>query len=91
MSYAGRMLTPATVIRLTSRQKATLENLARAGTTTQRLARRCRVILLAAQGTPNRAIAQQVGTSRPTVLAIRAMFARGGMEGLRQEAATLAA
>ncbi len=81
----GPMLTPATIVNLSREQRTALEILARAGTTTQRLARRCRVILLAAQGTPNRAIARQVGVSRPTVLAVRAAFAQGGVEALRHD------
>jgi transposase len=54
----------------------------RAGTTPQRLARRCQVIVLASQGVANRAIAQQTGLSRPTVLATRVAFVRGGVEAL---------
>jgi transposase len=79
------MLTPALSVNLSNEGRTTLETLARAGTTTQRLARRCRVILLAAQGTPNRAIARQVGVSRPTVLAVRTAFAQGGVEALRHD------
>jgi len=66
------MFKPPTRMNLSREERTLLETRARAGTTTQRLARRCRVILLAAQGTPNRAIARQVGVSRPTVLAVRA-------------------
>ena len=72
------MFTPATRMNLSKNEETALETLARAGTTTQRMARRCRVVLLAAQGTPNRAIARQVGVSRPTVLAVRAAYIRGG-------------
>jgi transposase len=79
------MLTPARLVSLSNEVRTTLETLARAGTTTQRLARRCRVILLAAQGTPNRAIARQVGVSRPTVLAVRTAFVQGGVEALRHD------
>jgi len=79
------MLNPATVVNLSPEEKTTLESLARAGTTTQRLARRCRVTLLAAQGMPNRAIARRVGVSRPTVLAVRVAFAQGGVEALRHD------
>lgn len=61
-----------------------LETLARAGTTPQRVARRCQVILLASQGVANHAIAQHTGLSRPTVLATRAAFVQGGIEALRQ-------
>src|SRR5271157_4437085 len=85
MLYAGWVLSPGTVISLNSEVKIALETLARAGSTAQRVARRWRVILLAAQGTPNRAIARQVGVSRPTVLSVRNAFAQGGVEALRRD------
>lgn len=76
------MFTPAAPLALQAAQRQQLEVLVRAGTTPQRLARRCQVILLASQGVANHAIAQQTGLSRPTVLATRAAFVRGGMEAL---------
>ncbi len=79
------MFTPAAPIALDESQRQALERLVRSGTTTQRLARRCRVILLAQQGLANRAIARQVQLSRPTVLAVRARFARGGAAALGQD------
>jgi transposase len=63
-------------------QKRQLESLARAGTTAQRTARKCQVILLAGQGISNHSIAQQTGLSRPTILAARAAFAKRGMDAL---------
>ena len=78
------MFTPAIAILLPSNQKQVLESLARAGTTPQMLARKCEVILLAAEGVPNHAIARQTGLSRPTVIATRAVFARGGVEAIKQ-------
>jgi len=78
------MFTPATAMPLSPDQKHVLESLARAGITPQRLARKCQVILLASEGVPNHAIAQQTGLSRPTVIATRAAFARGGVEAIRQ-------
>ncbi len=79
------MFTPAVAASLTGEQRQELEKLARAGTTTQRLARRCQAMLLAAQGLPNQTIARQVGVSRPTMLAIRARFTAGGVEALRHD------
>src|SRR5215472_5074832 len=64
--------------------KRQLESLARAGTTPQRTARKCQVLLLASRGLSNHSIAQQTGFSRPTVLAVRAAFAKGGMEAIRK-------
>jgi transposase len=78
------MFTSAAALVLDSHQKQHLESLARSGSTPQRVARKCRVILLASDGVANHAIAQQVGLSRPTVLATRAAFARGGVEALCQ-------
>ena len=78
------MFTPASALALDPPQQHVLESLARAGTTPQMLARKCEVILLASQGVPNNAIAQQTGLSRPTVIATRAAYARGGMEAIRR-------
>ena len=78
------MFTQAPAVALNDSQKHQLESLVRAGTTTQRLARRCRVILLASQGVSNSSIARQTGLCRPTVIATRDIFARGGVEALRQ-------
>lgn len=77
------MFTRAAALALNDGQKRELEALARAGTTPQRLARRCQAVLLAGQGLSNLAIARQTGLSRPTVLAIRAVFARKGLDALR--------
>ena len=76
------MFAPATPLPVSAGQKQQLDALVRAGTTPQRLARRCQVVLLASQGVANRAIAQQTGLSRPTVLATRVAFVRGGVEAL---------
>jgi transposase len=76
------MFAPATPLPVSAGQKQQLDALVRAGTTPQRLARRCQVIVLASQGVANRAIAQQTGLSRPTVLATRVAFVRGGVEAL---------
>ena len=42
------------------------------------LAQRARIVLLAAEGTPNAEIAERVGVSRPTVNAWRARYAERG-------------
>src|SRR5260370_2924940 len=83
--YAASMFESATATVLSEAQRNELETLARAGTTTQRLAARSRIMLLAEQGLPNRAIARQVGVSRPTVSAARSAFPRGGVEALRHD------
>jgi len=76
------MFTPAAPLAIDAVQRQQLEALVRAGTTPQRLAQRCRVILLASQGVANHAIALQTGLSRPTVLATRTAFAQGGVDAL---------
>lgn len=66
----------------TDSQKMELEALLRNGNTPQRIASRCRLLLLAHQGVANQAIAEQLGLSRPTVLACRAAFARDGVTAI---------
>src|SRR5437763_7376032 len=78
------MFTRAAALMIDEAQKQQLEPWARAGTTPQRVARKCEAILLASQGVSNHSIAQQTGLSRPTVLATRAAFSRRGCEALRQ-------
>ena len=51
---------------LTERQRQTLAHLARRATSTQRLARRCRIVLAAADGSNNEQIAQRLGINRET-------------------------
>jgi putative transposase len=60
---------------LSESQKLAIESLVRDGSTPQRVALRGRIILLAQQGLPNHAIANQLNISRPTVLAMRSAFA----------------
>src|SRR2546428_8764384 len=79
------MFEPARFLPLDASQRKRLEFLVRAGSTPQKLALRARIILLAAAGQPNAAIAREVGVSRPTVLLWRARFARGGVPGLSFE------
>ena len=76
------MFSPAGALALNEVWRRELEFLARAGTTPQRLARKCQVVLLASQGVSNHAIAQQIGLSRPTVISTRSAFVSGGVEAL---------
>jgi len=62
------MFEPAQSLPLDANQRQRLEFLVRAGNTPQKLVQRARLILLAAAGRPNAAIACEVGMSRPTVL-----------------------
>jgi transposase len=79
------MFEPARSLTLDANQRRRLEFLVRAGNTPQKLVQRARIILLAAAGRPNAAIAREVGMSRPTVLLWRERFARGGVPGLSYE------
>src|SRR2546430_15916748 len=82
---ASCMFTPAPALPIDPNQRKRLAHLVRAGTTPQKVAQRARIILLASEGMPNRAIAQAVDVSRPTVLLWRARFAAAGVPGLLRE------
>jgi transposase len=70
---------------VTPEDKAELERLVRSGKTEQRVAFRSRIILKAAEGLPNRTIARELGTSRPTVIDWRKRYAAEGIKGLRHD------
>jgi len=78
------MFVRATALPVDKVQKSQLESMARAGTTPQKTARKCQVILLASQGVSNYSIAQRTGLSRPTILATRVAFTERGIEGIRK-------
>ncbi|HEX4544534.1 MAG TPA: IS630 family transposase [Candidatus Acidoferrum sp.] len=73
------MFTTAAPLAVSSEQKQELEALVRNGNSSQKVALRCHLLLLAHQGVANHSIAQQLNVSRPTVLALRAAFIRDGM------------
>ena len=73
------MFTTAAPLVLNEVQKKELEALVRNGNSSQKVALRARLLLLAQQGVANRSIAQQMKVSRPTVLSLRTAFARKGM------------
>jgi transposase len=78
------MFVRATALHVDEAQKSQLESMARAGTTPQKTARKCEVILLASRGVSNYSIAQRTGLSRPTILAARVAFTERGIEGIRK-------
>ena len=49
------------------------------------LAARARIVLLAADGTPNVEIAELIGVSRPTVNLWRSRYAESGVRGLQDD------
>ena len=72
----------AAAIELSGENRVTLGRLVTASSTPQGVARRARVVLMAAEGCSNSEIARRVGVSRPTVIAARERFATGGLDGL---------
>jgi transposase len=77
---------PQTPILLTPEQRELLQKWVRAATTPQRLVRRARIVLLAAEGRSNAEIARTVGITRPQVILWRQRFADHGPQGLAQDA-----
>jgi transposase len=78
MSFA-----PALALREGDQQK--LADLARLPSVPSGLAKRARIVLLAADGMPNAEIARVTGVSRPTVIGWRDRYARGGIKALEDE------
>lgn len=74
---------PALVV--ADEDRVELERLTRSTAGSAGLAFRARIVLLAASGTPNQQIAEQVQTSRPTVNKWRTRFAEQGLAGLADE------
>ena len=80
------MWNPAIALPMTADQKQRLEAWVNAPTSPQYIVLRSRMCLMAHQGVPNRQIAVDLGTSRPTVLLWRQRFATGGPAALEQDA-----
>lgn len=75
----------AVFIELSEEERAQLESWARRRTSTQALAQRCRVVLLAAEGLNNTEIAERLGVHRPMVRKWRSRFAEFRLDGLIDE------
>ena len=76
------MWTSRAALVITPEHRQELARLVRSGKTEQRVALRARIVLGAADGTSNNALAKALNTSRPTVLDWRQRFAEGGMQAL---------
>jgi transposase len=76
-------LASALVLREGDRNR--LGDLARLPSVPSGLARRARIVLLAADGVPNAQIARTVGVSRPTVIGWRERYQVGGIRALEDE------
>jgi transposase len=73
---------PAVALPLLDGDRDKLERMVRSTTTAAGLAQRARIVLLAANGMSNTAIAESVGASRPTVIGWRERYAERGLAGL---------
>jgi transposase len=76
------MWASSAALAVTREARQELERLVRSDKTEQRIALRARIILGAADGKSNNALARELNTSRPTVIDWRRRFAEGGVEAL---------
>src|ERR1700727_346084 len=76
------MWTSSAALAVTPDDRQELERIIRCGKTEQRIALRARIILGAADGQSNSALARELKTSRPTVIDWRPRFAAGGVKAL---------
>ncbi|MBB4133639.1 helix-turn-helix domain-containing protein [Gordonia humi] len=74
--------TPAPALELRDGDADELDQLLRSTTTSAGLARRARIVVLAADGMANTRISEAVGTSVPTVLKWRSRYLQDGLDGL---------
>ena len=75
----------AVTIELSEEERAQLESWARRRTSAQALAQRSRIVLSAAEGLTNTAIAERLGVGRPMVTKWRSRFAEHRLDGLTDE------
>jgi len=75
----------ASVIELTDEQRQQLQRCTRSSTVSVRLARRARIILLAAEGMDNHQIAGEVSVGRIQVGRWRKRFAQSGLSGIEAD------
>ena len=76
----------AAALAVNAEDRELLSALAGGGNTPQKVALRARIVLGAAEGRANHALAQELGVSRPTVLLWRSRYAEAGMDGLVKDA-----
>ncbi len=79
---------PAATLGLRDGDREVLVRMTRSTSGRAGLAQRARIVLLAAQGISNTAIADKVGVSRPTVIGWRTRYADRGVAGLADEPRT---
>jgi transposase len=73
-------------LQVTESDRRRLAAWVRAGTTPQRVTRRARIVLLAAEGRSVRAIAEALGVSERTVMLWRRRYEEHGADALRRDA-----
>jgi len=78
------MRVAATIV-LSEQDKVELTRLAKSRTTSVRLARRAQMVLLAAQGMDNEAIAEALGVGRVQVGRWRSRYAKGGLAAIEKD------
>ena len=76
---------PKTELTVSAEERVVLERYVRRGTTAQHLALRSRIVLRCADGLDNKAVAEQLHTSTPTVGKWRKRFVRDRLDGLLDE------
>ena len=79
------MWSSSQAVEITPEERAELERIVGSGKTEQRIAQRARIVLGAAAGKSNNALAKELETSRPTVLDWRQRFAKGGVKALYED------
>ena len=85
MRYGVGMVASIAAISISSEDKETLERWVRSGRTEQRVAFRAKIILKAAAGLSNHAIARELSTSRPTIIDWRNRYMEEGVKGLTSD------
>ena len=73
---------PAPPLDISEDDRSTLTTWSRSRALPQRLVLRARIVLLAAEGMPNRQIAARTATWQPTVQLWRSRYANGGIAAL---------
>jgi transposase len=76
------MARTAKKLHIDSKTRSRLQSLLRRGTVEQRIARRCRLLLLAAEGAGNVEIAEKLGMHRNSVAKVRKRFGQVGLDCL---------
>lgn len=80
-----RPAAPDFALSLTTRDRRLLEGWVRSGLTPQRVARRARIILLCAEGLPDREVSRRLDVHRHTVALWRSRVLEEGVETLTRD------